>query len=89
MKRYTINHHPVKTVEATLIHKQVASYHPNPISSTDPESVYELKFQTDKEVLEFEIDAFGYQVIPKDAKGELTYQGYELISFGSWYPVKK
>ena len=49
--------------------------------------IYELQFETEKGLLTFEIDAFGYQTIPTGVKSELTYQGYELISFKDWYPV--
>lgn len=88
MKRYTVNHYPVKTVKATLLHKRISPCYRNPVLSTEPELVYELTFQTEQGLQDFEIDAFGYQTIPDGATDILTYQGYELLSFGSWYPVK-
>ena len=87
MKRYTINHCPLSTVEATLVKKTVHSYHPHPVTSSSATPIYELQFETEKGLLTFEIDAFGYQTIPTGVKSELTYQGYELISFKDWYPV--
>lgn len=89
MKRYTINHCPLSTVEATLVKKTVHSYHPDPVTNSTATPIYELQFATEKGLLTFEIDAFGYQTIPKGTKSVLTYQGYELISFKGWYPVEQ
>ena len=48
---------------------------------------YSLKLN--KGMLTFEIDRFGYQIIPKGAKSLLTYKGYELVSFEGWYPAQE
>ena len=73
----------------TLVKKTVHSYHPNPVTNSTATPIYELQFATEKGLLTFEIDAFGYQTIPKGTKSVLTYQGYELISFKGWYPVEQ
>lgn len=89
MKRYTVNHCPLSSVEATLVKKTTHFYHPNPMMNGSAMPIYELQFETEQGMLTFEIDRFGYQIIPKGAKSLLTYKGYELVSFEGWYPAQE
>lgn len=87
MKRYTKNKYEIIKIDATLIDKRKGDYFSLPGSIPSPQSLCELEFKTGERLLTFEVSEFEYNVVDIGMSGELVYQGYELISFGSW--IKK
>ena len=89
MKRYTKNKHDIIHLNATLIEKKCSDYYPMPGNIFEPQIIYELVFlKADRLTLTLEVSVFEYNVVEVGYKGELIYQGYELISFGNWIKKK-
>lgn len=89
MKRYTKNNHPVITLDAELISKRDCNYFSNPGIFLSPDKLYELEFKTEKGNVTFEVSGFEYNVVEEGMKDKLTFQGYELISFGHYIDIHK
>lgn len=87
MKWYTKNKYEITKTEATLIDKRKGDYFSIPGSMPSPQTLCELEFKTVEKTLTFEVGEFEYNVVDIGMSGELVYQGYELIRFGSW--IKK
>lgn len=70
-------------VEATLVNKRVSSY--NAVEGLEnPMDMYELDFMADGKPLSFEVSVFEFQAVEIGMQGLLVYQGYNIVSFGSW-----
>lgn len=84
MKRYTKNKYPVVSVDAELVSKRKGEYYAIPGEVPFSNDLCELEFDVGNNHLVFEVSIFEYNVVEEGMVGLLVYQGYELISFGSW-----
>ena len=46
--------------------------------------MYELDFMAGGKPISFEVSVFEFQAVEIGMHGLLVYQGYNIISFGSW-----
>lgn len=83
MKHYTKNNHPVQKCHATVIGTSEQSY--TPVPGYEPSRpLYEIQFETPDGPLSFEVSRFAFPLLESGMKGELVWQGPDIISFEPW-----